>query len=152
MYKWLNWTELITFHVSRRRREMYSGHSHARVRVSVARRIFPHDCTDPDVTWRNGRGCPLVVDYWADLQSVHGFRCYDNSAEREMSASACTRSMPGFVIAAIFVWFCKRLHDSYRVNVYTRASLQHDSLPAIGPNITYNTTRTLGICRMPRRQ
>jgi len=21
---------------------------------------------------------PLVVDYWVDLQSVHGFRCYDN--------------------------------------------------------------------------
>ena len=33
-----------------------------------------------------------------DLQSVHGFRCDDNSAEREMSASACTRSMPGAVI------------------------------------------------------
>jgi len=25
-------------------------------------------------------GCPLVVHYWADLQSVHGFRCYDNIA------------------------------------------------------------------------
>jgi len=35
---------------------------------------------DPDVTWGNGRGCPLVVHYWADLQSVHGFRCYDNIA------------------------------------------------------------------------
>jgi len=55
---------------------------------------------------------------WGGLQSVHGFRCYDNiyvcklialyaanaySAEREMSASACTRSMPvsitcGFVV------------------------------------------------------
>jgi len=50
------------------------------------------------------------VRYWADLQSEHGFRCYDNihvvkialyianahSAEREMSASAGTRSMAGF--------------------------------------------------------
>jgi len=50
------------------------------------------------------------VHYWADLLSVHGFRCYDNidvfklialhaanaySAEREMSASACTRSTAG---------------------------------------------------------
>jgi len=46
--------------------------------------------------------CPLVVHYWADLQSVQEFRCYNNinvckliaadaySAEREMSASACT--------------------------------------------------------------
>jgi len=24
------------------------------------------------------RGCPLVVHYWADLQSVHGLRCYGN--------------------------------------------------------------------------
>jgi len=31
-----------------------------------------HYCTDPDVTWSSGRGCPLIVHYWADLQSVHG--------------------------------------------------------------------------------
>jgi len=30
------------------------------------------------VTWETGSGCPLVVQYWADLQSVHGFCCYDN--------------------------------------------------------------------------
>jgi len=51
-----------------------------------------------------------VVQYWADMQSVHGFRCCDNihvcklialysanayTAEHEMSASARTRSMPG---------------------------------------------------------
>jgi len=65
------------------------------VSVSLSLAAFPHYCTDPDVSWVNGRGCPLVVHCWADLQSVHGFRCYDNSAEREMSASACTRSMPG---------------------------------------------------------
>ena len=23
-------------------------------------------------------GCPLVVQYWADLQSVHGLRCHGN--------------------------------------------------------------------------
>ena len=77
--------------------------------LSLAAR--PNYCTDPDVTWGNGRSCPLVVHYWADLQLVHGFRCHDNihvrklialysanvySAEREMSASAFTRSMTGF--------------------------------------------------------
>ena len=36
--------------------------------------VRPHYCTDPDVTWRRGRNCPLVVHYWADLQSVHGLR------------------------------------------------------------------------------
>jgi len=52
----------------------------------------------------NGMGCPLAVHHWADLQSVHGSRCYDNiqhtdnaySAKREMSASACVRCMAGF--------------------------------------------------------
>ena len=43
---------------------------------------------DPGVTWGIGRVCTLVVHHWADLQSVHGFRCYDNI--RKMSASACT--------------------------------------------------------------
>jgi len=43
--------------------------------LSVA--ACPHYCTDvPDVTWGSGRGCPLVVNYWADLQSVHGLCCY----------------------------------------------------------------------------
>jgi len=54
----------------------------------------------------------VVVHCWANLQSVHKFRCCDNthvmkfialytanaySAEREMSASACTRYMAGFL-------------------------------------------------------
>jgi len=73
--------------------------------VCLSLAAFPQYCTDPDVTWRNGRGCPLVAHYWADLQSVHEFRCYDNihvckltdlyaanaySAKREILASACT--------------------------------------------------------------
>jgi len=36
--------------------------------------------SDLDVTWENGRWCPLVVHYWADVQSVHGFPCYNNIA------------------------------------------------------------------------
>ena len=54
--------------------------------------------TDPHISCRNSRGFPVFVHYSADLQSVHEFRCYDkHSAEREMSASACTRSMPVFL-------------------------------------------------------
>jgi len=70
----------ITFRASRRRREMYSGYGRLCVFVwlcvylSIA--AFPHCCTDPRATWGNGRGCPLVVHYWADLQSLHEFRCY----------------------------------------------------------------------------
>ena len=70
----------ITFRVSRRPREMYCGHARLCVCVSVclSAAARPHYCTDPDVTWGSGRGCPLVVHYWADLQSVHGMRCYGN--------------------------------------------------------------------------
>jgi len=46
--------------------------------VCLSLAAFPHYCTDPDVTWGNGRGWPVVVHYCADLQSVHGFRCYEN--------------------------------------------------------------------------
>ena len=34
---------------------------------------FQHYCMDPDITWGNGRRCPVVVQYWADFESVHNF-------------------------------------------------------------------------------
>ena len=63
--------------------------SRASVRLSVCASVGPRPyahttaCTDPDVTWGRGRGCPLVVHYWADLQSGHGLRCYGNIKERK---------------------------------------------------------------------
>jgi len=49
------------FHVSHRRRsrhEMYSvyGRLCAYVSVCLSLAVFQHYCTDPDVTWGNGRG------------------------------------------------------------------------------------------------
>ena len=38
-----------------------------------------HYCMDLDVTWGSGRGCPVVVHYWVDLQLVHGLRLYGNT-------------------------------------------------------------------------
>ena len=71
---------LITFRVSRRRREMYCGHPRLAVCVwlcvCLSTVVRPHYSTDPDVTW--GSGCPLVVHYWADSQSGHGLRWYGN--------------------------------------------------------------------------
>jgi len=99
---------------------MCIGHGRLCVCVSVCTfRRIPTLLHGPGCKLGNGKGCPVVVHYWADLQSVHGFRCYDNvhaykfialytanthSAKREMSASACTRSMPDLLI----VWesFC----------------------------------------------
>jgi len=67
---------VVTFCMRRSLDEIYIGHTHLSVCLSLA--AFPHYCTDLYVTWGNGRGCPLVVHYWADLQSVHGFHCYDS--------------------------------------------------------------------------
>jgi len=74
----------------------------ASVCVCVSVATCPHYCTDLDVTWGSDRGCHLVVHYWVDLQSVHGFRCYDNIAEREMSASTCTCCMRGSLCDLVF--------------------------------------------------
>jgi len=74
-------TQLITSRMSRRWHEMYCGHVHLCVCLSVCLSAAAclHYCTDPDVTWGSGRGCLLAVHYWADLQSVHGLRCYGNT-------------------------------------------------------------------------
>jgi len=79
---------VITFHVSRRRREMYCGHPPLCMSVCLSAVVRPHYCTDPGVTWRSGRGCPLIVHYWADLQSGHGLRCYSN-VTRTRNVSEC---------------------------------------------------------------
>ena len=71
---WLCLTQnvIITFRASCSRREMYCGQPHLCVCP------WRH-CMDPDVTWGSGRGCPLVMQYWADLQSGHGSHCYGNT-------------------------------------------------------------------------
>ena len=48
-----------------------------RVCVSV-RGSTPTLLHGPGCNLGRGRGCPLVVHYWADLQSGHGLRCYGN--------------------------------------------------------------------------
>jgi len=80
------WTVIITFCVDdakMRQNVLWSRASVSLcvcVSVCLSAAVRPHYCTDPDVTWGRGRGCPLVVQYWADLQSVHGLRCYSNIA------------------------------------------------------------------------
>jgi len=54
---------------------------------SVRGRMPIHYYIDPDVTWRSGRRCHLVVHYWADLQSGHRLRCYGNITRTQMLAS-----------------------------------------------------------------
>jgi len=64
----------ITFCVTHSRDEMYIGYDHLSVCLSVRPSLHSH------TTARTGGmlGCPLVVHYWADLQSVHKVCCYDS--------------------------------------------------------------------------
>ena len=63
---------------------MYIGHARLCVFLSVCLSVCPSPHSTllhwPGCNLGNGRGCPLVVHYWADLQLVHGFCCYDNRA------------------------------------------------------------------------
>jgi len=74
---------------------MYIGHARLCVCLSLA--AFPHYCMDPDVSWGDGRGRPLIVHHWVDLQSVHGFCCYDNIAPN----AKCQR-----VLVLVLCLFC----------------------------------------------
>jgi len=71
------------------------------VSVCLSAAACPNYCTDPGVPWGSGRGCPLVVHYWANLQSVHGLRCYGDITRTRKHP--CTRYMSssiscGFVV------------------------------------------------------
>ena len=90
---------IITFCVSSRRRKMYCGHKRLCVclcvclSVCLSAAVRPHYCTDLDVTWRRGRGCHLVVHYWADMQSVHGLRCYGTITRTLVASLRPSRDM-----------------------------------------------------------
>jgi len=75
---------------------MYVGHGRLCVCLSLA--ALPHYCMDPDEVAAvvGGAIYTVVVHYWADSQSVHGFRCYDNIAPNECEC-LYTRSMPGYM-------------------------------------------------------
>ena len=78
---------------------MCIGHGRLCVCMSVCLCLaaFPHYCSDPDVTWRNGSRFPLVVHFWVNLQSVHGFRCYDNIASNA--------KFQRVLVYSLYAWF-----------------------------------------------
>jgi len=89
----------ITFRVSRRRREMYCGHPRLCVCLSVRSRV-PAQLHGPGCNFGSGRGCPLVVHCWADLQSGHGLRCYGNITR--------TRNVSEYMLVlALYAWLHK---------------------------------------------
>ena len=107
---------------------MYIGHVRLCVCVCLSLTACPHYCMDLDVTWRNGRGFPLVVHYWADLQSVHVFCCYDNIARtRNVSKSLFSLYL---VILVIVIVLNRLIIDAYDLHQLDTIQNTVDSLTA----------------------
>ena len=67
------------------------------VSVCLSLPAFPHHCTDPDVTWGMvgvPHSCALLSGFAIGARVS---LLWQYSAEREMWASACIRSMPGLL-------------------------------------------------------
>ena len=85
-----------------------------------------HYCTDPDVNWGNGRGCPLVVDCWVDLQSGHGLRCYDNITRRR-NVSECMLVLALCLVKFVLQWpVLPLLVDSLWSMIYVKDIGMHE--------------------------
>jgi len=85
----------ITFCVRQPKRNVYWPWLSMCLSVYISLAAFPHYWLEPDLTWGNDRGWRVVVHYWADLQSK--LKCH-RVLVIEMSSSACTCSVPGFVL------------------------------------------------------
>ena len=84
---------LVIFRVSRRRRQNVLW-SRASVCLCVCLPVcgrMPTLLHGPGCNLGSGRGCPLVVHYWEDLQLVHGLRCYDNTRNGWQSSAVMRR-------------------------------------------------------------
>ena len=90
---------------------MYIGHVHLCVCLSVCLSLaaFPHYCTDPDISW-GMVGVPPSCAILSDLQSMRGFRCYDNVAQTG-NVSECLYSL--YARFSIFVPFLLSPHLPY---------------------------------------
>ena len=80
-----------------RRCEMYSGHARPCVCLSLA--AFQHYCTDPGVTLRNGRECPLVVHYWAGFPiDARVSVLWQHTIARTRNVSECLYSLSSWFL------------------------------------------------------
>jgi len=85
---------MVTFRVSRRRREIYCGHARLCVCLSVSVCLSAaaclHYCTDPDVTWRSAILGGLAIGARVALLWQH------NANAKYQRVHGCTHSMPSF--------------------------------------------------------
>ena len=54
--------------------------------------------------WGIGKQCPPVVHYWADLQSVQGFRYYDSIAPNAKCQRVLVLSLSGLCLCYLVRW------------------------------------------------
>jgi len=95
---------LVTYRVRRIAEAKCTLASAVCVSVCLSLATFPHYCTDPDVSWGNGRWSPLVVHYWAVVQSVHAFSCYDNIAPNAKCQRVVVLALCLFVCFILSTW------------------------------------------------
>jgi len=120
---------VITFRVRRQRRsrgEMYICHGRLCVCLCVCPSPYSHTTAHGPVFKFgecSGEGVPLVVHYWADLQSVHGFRCYDNTAPN----AKCQRVL---VLALCLVRHCSVICLWFHVPLDTKYVISKPFIPA----------------------
>jgi len=95
-------------------------------------------------------GCPLVVHNWADFQSVHGFRCYDNIAlnvkrQLVLVLALCLIHIGVDLCVAYLLFICNKCRTynkrlSYHRGIMQRAlSVEILSSPAL-PKIRFEKT------------
>ena len=82
--------EIVTFRVSRRRREMYCGYSDlcACLSVSLSAAACLHYCTDPDVTWGSDReypSCALLDEFAIGARVVLQWQHHANPSYKLVS-------------------------------------------------------------------
>jgi len=169
--RWLYKKTFITFLLSRRRREIYCGHPRlclcvclsVCVSVYLSAAACLHYCTDPNVTWGSGRGCPLVVHYWADLQSGNGLRCYGNITRTRNASeyvlvslaslnysyyvtsfanlTTCTSMVIGFSVVRPFAAYCGENDATCRTTLGTLRTRLHSSSATAAEHFVTVTTK-----------
>ena len=89
--------------------------------LSVA--VCPHYCTDPDVTWESGRGCPLVVHYWViAAEFLVAAAAAAAAAATVCDATTCCCAAPLLTLAAHASKLCCIIRCMYIIFTYGRPS------------------------------
>jgi len=123
---------VITFCVRRSRGKMYIGDVHLCVCVCPSTHAHTTAWTWMWL-WGMVGGCSVVVHYWADLQSVDGFCCCDNSPNTKcqrvlvlalclVMAALCSRSARTLYFCSVVssIFFLPRLISAVAEWMYTK--------------------------------